>query len=911
MIRPSRRRPLHRIGDGCPSVTLELPMRAWPVEGPGRFRVLLSAGRAPVGRSSVGLLERDAELGALDRAFASAANGRGSTVLVLGEPGIGKTSLVQSWLQGLPAGARRLWGGCEDLRMPRALGPLRDAAVDPGPLAKALADDTDPGIVLPAVLAELGTPPSPTVLVLEDLHWADGATLDVVRYLGRRIETLPAVLVLTYRDDAVLVGHPLRAVLGELTGPATVRLRLAPLSASAVGTLSADAGVDFPELHRTTGGNPFYVTEVLATPDVEMPPTVVDAVLGRVGLLDERARTAVERCAVVPNGVEMALLRALQPDLGPVAEAERQGILTLRGQRMSFRHELARRVVAASLPAGTRVTLHLEVLGCLLDDPEPDPFRVLHHAVAAAADDVVLEYGRRAAREAHAAGAFEQEAACYAEVVERADGLPPAERAGLLEAYAWALSTSNHPLAAAQVAHEAVEQWQEVGDEARAVGALVVLSRQQFLTEQTEASLESARQALHQASSEGDTVGHALARVNLGAALVVADREVEGLEVLTAAMPLVERVQSPGVHSLARTYVGSAHLQLGRPEGRDELLAALRLARRHDSHEAVMRAYYNLVEGCWRLGHVDEALDYVDQAEAYERDRELHVYTYMIEARRLRGLALHGRWQEAIAGLREMVDGRSDPGMIGRETIPALARLLVRTGDPEADRLVAVAQRHAERADVLEWLVPTGLAVIEWAWLAGRPELAGDHPRVLLERTDRPGMSWQRAELLRYLARSGRPVPEESGLPAPYAIGLAGDWELAAAEWEKLGDPYERALELAESGDVEATVEAYRVLDSLGAVPALRLARARLRQLGVTRVPRRLGEETRSNAAGLTARQLEIARLLADGLTNAEIGSLLVLSTRTVDHHVASVFTKLDVHSRRDAVARIRSLGLS
>lgn len=858
------------------------------------------------------LLEREVELGVLRGAVEAAVGGDGSTVLILGEAGIGKTSLVQAFLATLPPTIRVLVGSCEDLRTPRALGPLRDAAEGTaGPLAQALATGTDPEVVLPAVLAELCAEPCPVVLVIDDAHWADGATLDVVRYLSRRIDAVPAVLLLAYRDDEVDGGHPLRPVLGAMPGRSTVRLRPPPLSARAVTELAGDADVDVPELHRTSGGNPFFVTEVLATSDVEIPPTVIDAVLGRLGTLSARARAAVERCAVVPNGVELGLLRALDEDLEAIAEAEQVGILALRGQRMAFRHELARRVVAASLPAGTRITLHLEVLRCLLATRDPDPFRVLHHAMEAGADDEVLDFGRRAAREAHRAGAFEQEAACYAEVLARADGLPAEERAALDEAYAWALSTSNHPLAAAGVALRAVEQWAEIGEEGRAVGALVVLSRQQFLTEQPAAALASARRALEHASAQGETAGHALALANLGAMLVVLDREEEGLAVLEAAMPLIDTVGGPGVRSLSRTYVGSAHLQLGLLEGREELLQAIEIARSHDSHEAAMRGYYNLVEGCWRLGRFGEALDFVDQAEGYGRDRELDVYTYMIDARRFRMMAMRGRWSEAVAGLHEMVDGRTDPGMIGRETIPVLARLLVRTGDPDADELLAVATRHAARADVLEWLVPTGLAVLERAWLSGRPELAGDHPTLLLERTDRVGLEWQRGEVLRWLSRLGHEVPAFPGCPEPFASGLRGDWQSAAAGWEAVGDPYERALELAGSGDTEATVESYRILESLGAGPATRLVRTRLRELGITRTPRRLSTDTRSNAAGLTARQVEILRLLADGLTNAEIADLLVLSPRTVDHHVASVFQKLDVHNRRDAAARVEALGLA
>jgi DNA-binding CsgD family transcriptional regulator len=248
--------------------------------------------------------------------------------------------------------------------------------------------------------------------------------------------------------------------------------------------------------------------------------------------------------------------------------------------------------------------------------------------------------------------------------------------------------------------------------------------------------------------------------------------------------------------------------------------------------------------------------------------------------------------------------------MIGRETLPALARLLVRMDDAGAETVLADAVRHAERADILEWLVPTGLAVIERAWLLERPRLAASWPQLLLERTDRAGTAWQRGELLRYLARLGHDVPPFTDCPSPYAEGLRGDWAAAAAGWEVVGDPYERALELADSGEPDATLESYRVLGSLGAAAAARLVRRRLRALGVTRVGRRRAD-TPDNPAGLTARQLEILRLLVDGRTNNEIAHLLVLSTRTVDRHVASVFQKLNVHNRRDAVDTASSLGLA
>lgn len=856
------------------------------------------------------LLERQVELEALEAAVARAARGLGSTALVLGEAGIGKTSLVQAFLAAVGGDARVLSGAGEDLLTPRALGPLRDAArSSAGPLADALSASADPDLIFAAICDELAVSPPPTVFVVEDAHWADGATLDVLRYLGRRIRNLPGVLLLTYRDDDLAPDHPLRGVLGGFGGSA-LRLRLAPLTTEAVNELAAATTMDAVELVRLTGGNPFFVTEALASPDGGVPPTVVDAVLARVRRMSAVAQRAIERLAVVPSGVEFGLLRALVDDLAPVAEAERAGVLTMRDGVVSFRHELARRAVVESLPASLRLELNASVVRVLLGRADYDPFRVLHHAVESGDDEVVVTYGTLAGREASRVGAHRQAAACYAQVLARGQLLPLAERAGLGEPYAWALSNSNQLYAAVDAAAVAAKQWQQVGDDAQLVHALVTLSRHQWLTERPEAALDSARRALRLAQAGEDTEQNALARLNVGALLVLLDQEAAGLPLLDEALESATRLEVPYLAALALNYRGSAQLQLGDLDGEAKLLQSLTIATDIASHEFVMRAFYNLVEGLWRLGRHDEACAYIAQADVYARDRDFPVNRYMFDARRCRLLAGRGAWAEAGAGLRELLEGQRDPGMIGRETLPILARLLVRQGHGEGADLLAEADQHAQRADVLEWLVPTGLAQIERAWLAGVPEQAGRYPRLLLERTDRAGCHAKRGEVLRYLRRLGYPTEPFPGCPEEYAAGLRGDWRAAAQAWHDIGDPYERALELAESGEPGPTLEAFAVLNRLGAHPAAVIVRHRLRTLGITRLPRRPQASTLANPVGLTARQAEILRLLASGMSNAEIAQRLVVSTRTVDHHVSAVLQKLGVRTRREAAARLASLDL-
>jgi len=861
-------------------------------------------------RVTPSLLERQAELEMLGAAVERAGAGRGSAVLVLGEAGIGKTSLVDAFLTAAAGRARVLAGACEDLLTPRALGPLRDAArsAPGGPLAGALSPDADPDLVFTAVRDELAAPPSPAVLVVEDVHWADGATLDVLRYLGTRVQGLPAVLLMTYRDDALARDHPLRGVLGTLGSAAASRLRLSSLTPDAVRAMAEPTSLDPGELFELTGGNPFYLSEVLADPGEIVPPTVVDAVLARVRTLSQAAQTALDRLAVIPSGAEVDLLRVLVGDLAPVAEAERAGVVEVRGDLVAFRHELARRAVAESLPASVRLDLNADVLCALLTAPDSDPFRILHHAVEAGDDAVVLVHGEAAAREATRVGAHRQAAACYAQVLARGHRLPTARRAALGEAYSWALSTSNQLHFAVAAAATAAELWQQEGDDLRLVRALVTLSRQQWLTERTAAARASAERAYELACPFGDSYQNALATLNLGGLLVLNDDEEAGLPHLDQALEIARRCGADSVAALCRNYRGSALLQLGDLRGRDDLLRSMAQATELGHREYVMRAYYNLIEGLWRLGEYREALGYLEQAENFGRDQDFRVYGYMFAARRARLALMRGQWARAEAELRELLDGQDDPGMIGRETVPVLARVLVRRGSADASSWLALAARHAAMADVLEWLVPTGLAHIEQAWLTGDHGQAGPYPGLLLERTDRRGMLLQRGELLLYLRRLGYPAAGFDGCPEPYAAALRGDWRSAAAAWLDAGDPYEHALALAESDQVEPGLEALAVLDGLGAAPAVALVRRRLRGLGVTRLPRRPQPGTLANPAGLTDRQLEILRLVAAGLSNAEIAQRLVVSTRTVDHHVSAVLAKLGVATRREAAARAAEL---
>jgi predicted ATPase len=261
------------------------------------------------------LLERSRELATLGEALAAVCStSHGRFVLVRGEAGIGKTALVRHFCAEHKGTARILAGACDALFTPRPLGPLLDIAeITGGELEQLVGSAARPHQVASALLRELGTR-APSVVVFEDMHWADEATLDVVRLIGRRVEAIPALVLASYRDEALEPADPLQIVLGELaTGRAIDRVALSPLSRAAVARLAEPHGVDAGELYRMTAGNPFFVTEVLAAGEEQIPHGIRDAVLARVGRLSPVARTVVEGVSIAPLQAELRPSRCSAP----------------------------------------------------------------------------------------------------------------------------------------------------------------------------------------------------------------------------------------------------------------------------------------------------------------------------------------------------------------------------------------------------------------------------------------------------------------------------------------------------------------------------------------------------------------------------------------------------------------------
>ncbi|MCW2548193.1 MAG: family ATPase, partial [Mycobacterium sp.] len=480
------------------------------------------------------LLERDRELTVLNESLQVVREtSRGCVALIGGEAGVGKTALVRRFCDDRPRSVLIHSGSCAPLFTPRPLGPLLDMAEEVGGrFAQLASQGWTPHDAVGALVAELRARPG-SILVLEDVHWADEATLDVLRLLSRKMATVPALVIATYRDDELAPDHPFRVVLGELPARAGVRrLRLAALSQPAVTQLAERHGRDAEQLFRRTAGNPFFVLEMLAAEPGDVPSTVREAVLSRAARLSPDARRLLEAAAVVPPQADMWLLEAIADEIQGVQRLDEclsSGMLLASATGVSFRHELARLAVEESVAPHRRLELHRRAVTALANPPVgfPDLARLAHHAEAAGDAEAVVRFAPQAGARAAGLGAHREAAAQYARALRFGDRLPLARRAELHERRAAACYLTDQYDEGIAALELALEYRRELGDKRLEGDALRRLSDFLWCPGRAIEAEQLARQAvaLLEELPPGRELAHAYANLADSCAAAALDSE--------------------------------------------------------------------------------------------------------------------------------------------------------------------------------------------------------------------------------------------------------------------------------------------------------------------------------------------------------------------------------------------------
>ena len=758
----------------------------------------------------------------------------------------------------------------------------------------------------------LGDNPLPTVAVIEDVHWADEATLDLLKFLGRRMQQVSVLLVITYRDDEIGPDHPLWFVLGDLPSKTTRRLRLAPLSRGAVAALARDAHRASNDLYTVTGGNPFFVTEALASDDKGVPETVRDAVLARIARLSPQGHAVLELASVVPARAELWLLKAIFPQpTSAIEECIQAGVLRPEPEAVAFRHELARQAVESTLPPHRAKELHARVLRALLDKGGDASVvaRLVHHAALAGDGAAVLQFAPDAARQAAQQGAHREAAIHYETALRYAEALPHTQRAELLEGRAYECYLTSQLEDAAQARTDALAVWSELGAGDKIGRSLRWLSRLNWYLGDNAAAERFAAEAVAALEALPPERELAMAYSNMAQLRMLGDDVQGAVHWGAMALNLARTLGDDEITAHALNNVGTAQLLQGDEEGRARLEASLQIALKQGFEEHAARAFTNLGSGLVTLRHYAQARHYLDDGIAYCTERDLDSWRLYMGGWRARVRLEVGDWADAAEEAAEVLASYRVSPVIRIPALVVLAWVRLRRGDPGSEPILDELREMALKTGEPQRIIPVAAARAEAAWLRGdragcRAEAQAGydlavehaHPRDL-------------GQLYYWLWKTGTRRDVPAGFFEPYVLLFTGDWRAAAAAWERVGCPYEQALALME-GDARARRSALAIFDRLGA----RATSNRMKQqLGVdhtNRSARGPRSSTRGNPAGLTNQQLEVLLLMAHGLRNTEIAETLHVSPKTVEHHVSAVLAKLHARSRAQAVTQAHNMGV-
>jgi DNA-binding CsgD family transcriptional regulator len=856
------------------------------------------------------LLERESSLASLAAYAREAQGGDGRLVLVAGEAGVGKSALLEQFERDLPD-ARWSWGACDGLFTPRPLGPLFDIADRLGGdlldlcQARAARDE-----LFGALLRHVAEPGTLDVVVVEDVHWADEATVDLLRFLGRRIRNAAVLLVVSYRDEDLTATDPLRAALGELARQQPARrVELAPLSADAVRHLAGNSGLDAAELYRLTGGNPFYVTEVLQAGLSEVPAAARDAVLARAARLSSGARDVLDVAALTGARSDLRLVEAVTACAPPaVDEVLASGLLAGDGLWLRFRHEIARLAVERAMAAHRHRVIHARILAALEESGSDDDAQLAFHAEGAVDGPAVLRYATAAAHRAAELASHREAAAQFERALRYAAGTAPETAAGLCDGLADEAGLLDRWQDAADAGERGVELWRQAGDRLREGATLRQLSRSMWRLCRGSEAAAAAEAAMAILEPLGPSAELAWAAASLASTRMLDGDDDAAIMLARQAQVLAESLSVPGALSDALNTEACAVGNRG-GDWAAPMHRALDVAIAAGLQTQAGRAYSNLHASYCGERQFSEADGVFAAGIAYCDEHDVGTYGICLRGGRTFALEQLGRWEE-LESLSEELLMRSGASPVNR-IVPLCSLGMVRARQGAAGRWECLdeAMAHAAGSGDPQFLVSARLARAEAYWLEGQPDSARREAE-LADDVCALCDSWDRGAVAAWLRRTGSSRPPRSDLAEPGRLQAAGDWEQAARRWTGLGCPYEAGLVLYDAPDEAPLREALKIFTELGASAAVQVTRQKMRLLGIRSIPAGPRAATRAHPLGLTRRECEVLELICAGHTNAEIAAKLFISTKTVDHHVSAVLAKLDAPTRDIAAAHAARLGL-
>ena len=861
------------------------------------------------------LFEREAILDRLRNRFDRVGEIGGQIVLVCGEAGIGKTSVIDALLAQLPAAQQTAVGLCDPLYTPRPLGPVRDIC---HALFGAAPNGSEEASYFEGFIKRASALRSTAVLVIEDMHWADQRSLDWLNYLGRRISQLPILLVGSYREDEVAAAHPLRTALGAIPATSKFQISLPPLSADAIREIAAGSGFSAEKLVEITGGNPFFITEILNNKQAteEVPASVADAVNARLNGLPQAVRDMLELASCCPGEIALDLMQAATD--GAVTEMSFEAIprsmLVGSGRRFKFRHELARLATYERQSPFARAKAHGKLLSALLQKVEPPLDMVVHHAQGADDPKILLKYAPRAAAQAVSLGAHREAAMYLAATLHYVDQAEPETAAEIYESWAHeaglSLNIDDDVIAARE---KAVALWTQLDRPQRVGENLGWLSRMHWYRGEAEIAQQYLKKAIAVLENQSPSSAKARAFALRAQFMMLQDNMDEAILRGREALAIAEEVGDQEIRAHALNTVGSAALFRGDPDGEADLRESLRIARQQGLHIDAARAFTNLSECLIELGALQRADALIEEGIDFDTRHDLDAWTFYLIGRKAQLRFEQDKYSEALAIANGVLERENLTLLMQMPALIIRARAKLRLSESDAQESLDTALAGAERIGEPQYLLPLYIARIEAAVLANNPAQATPHID-WIESLD-PGLISPRkqGEILFWCVLADHDHAGEIGAGASdgFVAFAARDFERAAVHFGVSGARYFAAWAHVMKGGKEAFASADQVFREIDAIAARKSLRLRAPDLAGTAdlPPLRRGKyrAARQHPYELTGKEQVVLRHLALGASNEAIARKMSRSRRTVENHVSSILSKMRAENRMEVVLRTQS----
>jgi DNA-binding CsgD family transcriptional regulator len=861
------------------------------------------------------LIERTEFLSLLHQKFESVAEGEGHCVFVNGEAGIGKTSLVKIFCNEVKGDCKLYKGSCDSLFTPRPLAPLYD-------IMWQVNNNLTPGshsieersVLFVNFFRELSREKEQTIIVFEDIHWADEATLDFIKFFARRIAELHCLFIVTCRDNEIEPLHPVRNMLGQLPPDSFTRIQLTPLSREAVEKMAQEKGYKGEDVYSVSGGNPFYVTEILSSYSLGVPESIKDAILSAYNRTGDKAREIWDLLSVIPSRLETKYLEKFQPLFNTAIEScLNHHILIISDGEIYFKHELFRRTIESLLSPLRRVELNKKILNILKESFEQNGEleRIVHHAKNANDYETVVRYAPVAAKNAATVGAHAEAARLFYSAIEYYQGNDMDTLICFYEAYAYECYLTNQIKEAIIYTGKSLSLLKKKNDTEKMGNSMRFLSRLMWFEGNRKQAESYAMLAIEVLEKQPSSKAKAMAYSNMSQLKMLSEETAECIAWGEKAIEMAKEIADDETLSHALNNVGTVliDIQLSQQKGVQLLEESLANALKHSFHEHAARAYTNLFYSGLYIKDYGLAAKYAEAGIAYCEERDMNSWTTYMLAGNARMKLEKGDWDNALHIADNLIKNVSQSPVVKIPALIVAATVKLRRGEEGVFSLLIEAKEKAFETLELPRIIPALAALLEYEWITGKLCIEKNELDYALDMIKKMGDIYGNSNLAFWLwkARKQKTVLKE--VYEGYNISNATAITKAATLWNKSGCAYDEALVLFE-GTEEQKRNAITIADGLGATAAAKKMKMEMRAAGIKSIPRGIRKSTRSNTALLTERELDVLALLKENLQNKEIASRLFISAKTVDNHITSILFKLDVNSRTKAAVEALRLGI-